>query len=302
MNTQEFIQQVKECRSNKWQNSDIAREIELALEIIADHFESCKECANGFDTQDYKPETLIDLVSKQDFSNITNWICLEQETIRMKLIADDRDEFDFNIEEEELYNYDVIVEINYIDKKIDYVILEKGEFLKDLAAEGRDNSQSYNFDDFNKAVTYLQELAKEREEESKQLAYEFYNYMIDYDFVETSLKIIKNDSSLLDSAIAFYKEHYEYSPVDSSVFESLQFYFFAEIEQFAGHYDYKERVTKLIDELAKEEVPAIDSWQQAQSFVARETLKLPFQAIADLLEKDVSTIQRNYARAKKKIP
>lgn len=295
MNSKEFIKYVSECQAENWLNSDINREIELNFEKIAEHFQDCEECSILFDEQNYPQKTLIELAKRYDFSKLEDWICdkKDYETIRTKLIRDDIDEFDFTIEEDKIYQYDVIIEIDYIQKDITYLIIEKTQTLQDV--KHLDASQ-YNFDDFEKSIEYLKSLAKERQEEKEQLAYEFYQYLIDFDFIDSALKIIKKDAQLLGSAEAFYNERYEYSPDDENVFEYLQFYLFAEIEQ-----NDKEKIAELIDELAKEKVPIIESWQQAQAYVAREILKLSFQAIADVYQKDVSTIQRNFLRAKKKI-
>lgn len=61
MNANELITQVQECKSERWQNSDIPTSGERLLEIIADHYETCEECRDTFDEQEYEETTLIEL-------------------------------------------------------------------------------------------------------------------------------------------------------------------------------------------------------------------------------------------------
>lgn len=74
--TDRFIRQVDECNSKNWENSDLEKQTEENLVIIAKHLQSCTECLNEFGNwlEDVKPSfTLIDL---GDFpQNLNNWIC-----------------------------------------------------------------------------------------------------------------------------------------------------------------------------------------------------------------------------------
>jgi hypothetical protein len=79
MKALELISQVAECRSERWQNSDIPSGGERLLEVIADHYKTCEECRETFDLMEYDEETLIDLW--HDFMAQTedpaDWICEE---------------------------------------------------------------------------------------------------------------------------------------------------------------------------------------------------------------------------------
>jgi hypothetical protein len=79
MNAQELMNQVRECREEQWQNSDISAGGERLLEIIAAHYETCEECRENFDVQEYEETTLIDLWHRFMAVNEApeEWICEE---------------------------------------------------------------------------------------------------------------------------------------------------------------------------------------------------------------------------------
>lgn len=79
MNANELIYQVRECRGEQWQNSDISSGGERLLEIIAAHYETCEECRDNFDMQEYEETTLIDLWHRFMAVNEApeEWICEE---------------------------------------------------------------------------------------------------------------------------------------------------------------------------------------------------------------------------------
>lgn len=78
MKAQELINAVKECKENHWENSDISRRSEIMFEMIADHFDTCEDCRNQFDSMEYKRETLIDFIGEIHFdnTNLEDWICI----------------------------------------------------------------------------------------------------------------------------------------------------------------------------------------------------------------------------------
>jgi len=79
MNTNDLISQVTECRSERWQNSDISRGGERLLEILAAHMQECEECRDAFDAEEYEEDTLIDLWHRYmcQTEDISEWICEE---------------------------------------------------------------------------------------------------------------------------------------------------------------------------------------------------------------------------------
>lgn len=79
MNANELIYQVRECRGEQWQNSDISSGGERLLEIIAAHYETCEECRDNFDMQEYEETTLIDIWHRFMAVNEApeEWICEE---------------------------------------------------------------------------------------------------------------------------------------------------------------------------------------------------------------------------------
>ncbi len=81
MNSKQLIEQVNKCRQNHWQNSDLMNKTERRLEIIADHYNTCDECADLFDVSGYESETLIDFIRESNFENtsLSDWICIYNE-------------------------------------------------------------------------------------------------------------------------------------------------------------------------------------------------------------------------------
>jgi hypothetical protein len=78
MNAKQLIEQVSECKENNWQNSDLGKNSEEMLEIIAEHFENCEECRKEFDSQEYSEEALIDFEGNLSNTDIYDWICEER--------------------------------------------------------------------------------------------------------------------------------------------------------------------------------------------------------------------------------
>ena len=79
MNAEELMKQVRECRGEQWQNSDISAGGERLLEVIAAHYEICEECRENFDGQEYEETTLISLWHRFMAVNEApeEWICEE---------------------------------------------------------------------------------------------------------------------------------------------------------------------------------------------------------------------------------
>jgi len=75
MKAQQLIQAVREEKAKNWKNSDFPEEWEQALEIIADHFESCEICCFDFDSWADEVDTLQEVFTGVDPSILENWIC-----------------------------------------------------------------------------------------------------------------------------------------------------------------------------------------------------------------------------------
>lgn len=75
MSAEKLIKQVEECEANNWKNSDIGREGELMLEVIAGHFRSCESCRKAFDDQRYEDETIQEFANEfLSCTDISEWI------------------------------------------------------------------------------------------------------------------------------------------------------------------------------------------------------------------------------------
>ena len=75
MNSREFIDQVEAEVFRNWRNSDLWRETEQAMELIAQHLQECEECRDRFDAMEYPETTLIDMENRYSFKNLDDWIC-----------------------------------------------------------------------------------------------------------------------------------------------------------------------------------------------------------------------------------
>lgn len=77
LTAKKLIEMVETERRNHWQNSDLMSETERRLEIIADHYKTCEECADLFNVSGYESETLIDFIRESNFenTNLSDWIC-----------------------------------------------------------------------------------------------------------------------------------------------------------------------------------------------------------------------------------
>jgi hypothetical protein len=81
LTAEKFVEMVENERRNHWQNSDLMSETERRLEIIADHYKNCEECADLFNVSGYESETLIDFIREVNFENtdLSDWICNAEE-------------------------------------------------------------------------------------------------------------------------------------------------------------------------------------------------------------------------------
>ena len=79
LTSQTFIDMVDRERAINWQNSDIWREGEKMLEVVADHLKVCENCRMLFDDMYYKATTLIEWINETNFDNtaIEDWVCTE---------------------------------------------------------------------------------------------------------------------------------------------------------------------------------------------------------------------------------
>ena len=79
MDAKQLIAATKECVATRWKNSDIPRNAEVLLEMMAEHFKTCEECRIDFDNAQFSSETLIEFASKYlSKSNPSDWICKEE--------------------------------------------------------------------------------------------------------------------------------------------------------------------------------------------------------------------------------
>ena len=82
----------------------------------------------------------------------------DNETLRWQLTSTDLvEDFDLNIAEEEIQDYEIIITIDYEQKTISYNALHKEQEMSDLS-----DDLEYNFDDFQNAVNHLKALVLER--------------------------------------------------------------------------------------------------------------------------------------------
>ena len=76
MNAKELIRQVNEEKSSGWKNSSIHRSIEIMMEHVAAHYETCEECSNAFNDTDYEEETLVEMEEYFiECADLNEWIC-----------------------------------------------------------------------------------------------------------------------------------------------------------------------------------------------------------------------------------
>lgn len=76
MNANQLIELVEKEKENDWENSDIGAFEEGTLETITDHFKTCEDCRNTFDSMNYPETILLDFSFRISNSNsIYDWIC-----------------------------------------------------------------------------------------------------------------------------------------------------------------------------------------------------------------------------------
>lgn len=91
MNAKQLIEQVKECVNNNWQNSDLGKNSEEMLEVIAEHFKNCEECRKEFDAQEYPEETLINFEDRLSGTTRYDWGCEERPTRQHEVYIEEID-------------------------------------------------------------------------------------------------------------------------------------------------------------------------------------------------------------------